>query len=298
MILQSSVGGGMRDAGTLMAQLSYAPTGTQAVCIVGDQRGPRLQAVLAPGPEGRQLRLSTTAHPAAGLAVDLETSVASSGAWSSAKATARWEAADFWAEGALTLPLERGAPQATLAYHQSLGAGTGCTAGGTLQALLHPPAGGGALPDLLPPRAQQLFWGTYGSWTSASRNSAAFVRYAQQPRSDGPPLEATSLSFWRRVNKGLELGADASCANAGPFTQPVQSGAGVGMRVTFQGPGTVQGLAPVLTAHASTDMVVGVSLQVPSAAPASNTFMRTTLTTVLDHRNRDYKAGASVEMYY
>jgi hypothetical protein len=295
LILQSSVGAGMREGGSVCLQLAMAPTGTQAVYILSDQRSPTLQAVLQPGQEGKVLRLSSSLQPAPGLSLDLEASVAASGAWQSAKVASKWAGEDFLAAGSLTLPLERGAPHAELTYHQSLGEGTGCTAGGSLNALLAPPGEGGLLPALLPPAPQQVFWGTFASWTSHSRASALHVRYGQQPRQEAPPMEVASLTFWRRASKHLELGADLSVASS----SPVASGAGVGMRMTLAGSGQAasQGLAPVLTAHASSEMVLGVSLQTPSASPVSNTFMRSTLTAVLDHRQRDYKLGAAVEMY-
>jgi hypothetical protein len=53
-----------------------------------------------------------------------------------------------------------------------------------------------------------------------------------------------------------------------------------------------------ITAHASSDLVLGVSLVLPNAAQFSQTYMRSTLSTVLDHKNKDFKAGLSVEMYY
>ncbi len=299
VILQSSVGGGGRDAGAVCAQLMYSPAGTQTVYVVSDSRSPSLQAVLAPGQEGRVLRLSSTLQPAEGLTVDLEGAITSAGVPQSAKVGGKWAGGDFLASGSLTLPLERGAPHAELSYHQSLGRGTGCTAGGSLSALLHQPSGAwGPLPDLLPMRAQQVFWGTFGSWSSAERDRAVYVKHCQQPRPDGPPLEATSVVAWNRVSKSLELCADLSCTTEGPFTAPQASGAGVGLRMNFAGTASNQGLSSTLLAHASSELVLGVSLTTPSAPLGTNTFMRSVLTAVLDHKQRDYKTGLSLEFYY
>jgi pyruvate-formate lyase-activating enzyme len=43
---------------------------------------------------------------------------------------------------------------------------------------------------------------------------------------------------------------------------------------------------------------LGVSLTTPSAPLGTNTFMRSVLTAVLDHKQRDYKTGLSLEFYY
>ena len=54
-------------------------------------------------------------------------------------------------------------------------------------------------------------------------------------------------------------------------------------------------LAPVLTCALSTGLVAALSLQVPT--PTQATFMRTTYTAQMDHRNRDYKFGMAIECY-
>jgi hypothetical protein len=283
-----------------MAQLSYSPHGSSAVLLVADQRAPTLTAALLPGgPSGRVLRLSTSAKPAEWAKLKLEANVALPGAWQSAALTAECEAHDFFAEGSLHVPLEAergGGPVAELTYHQSLGSATGLTAGGRLKAYLQPgSAGGGALGALLQPRAQALDWATHGSWTAASKESGLLARYEMERRQEAAPLEAVSLLYWRTVGKTLELCASVASKGEGLLSAPVESGAAVGMRLRFGDGGQ---MFPVLTAHATSDLVLGVSLALPNAAQFSQTYMRSTMSAVLDHKKRDFKAGLGVEMYY
>ena len=289
--LQSSIGGGGgRDGGFVASQMFFTPAGAQSVFIAADQRGPTLQATLMPpaGPEGRSLRLSTAGQPAPGVALEADAVLHNSGAVQSGKVGAKWSGDDFHATLALNVPLggQGGGPIGDLAYHQSLGRGTGATAGGTLHARLSPDA------PVLAPVVQHLLWGAFGSWTSAREDSALFARVSQQPTQEGTILHALAVQAWHRAGRALELGADFSANSGG------ESGAGLGARMTFHGADRPQNLAPVLTAHVSSGLVASVSLVTPTAGLASSSFLRTTVSAVLDHKKRDYKMGVGVELYY
>ena len=61
--------------------------------------------------------------------------------------------------------------------------------------------------------------------------------------------------------------------------------------------GFEEGLAPTVTATASSGLEAGVSLCVPQATNFSNAFVRTTYSASMDHKRRDYKFGVSLEVY-
>jgi len=299
LLLQSTLGPPGRDAAALATQLQLSPGGVSHVWILSDGRAPGLQAVLQPGPEGSKLlKLGLSGRPgAAPPGVSLEGDVTLAfGGLHAAKCTAKLAAPDFLATLAVS-PLGAGPPSAELTYHQSLGP-TGFTAGGTLSA---------AFAALLPaPAPARLAWGAFGSWTEPRRRDrAVYARFGAQQRADGADALGLSVQTWRRVAKGLELGANASATLAGgggpawlPLPLPaglLDTAAGAGARYTFEGPG---GLNPVLVAHLSTAGVASLSWQKPTASGVTNTFMRTTLSAVLDHPRRDYKYGATVEFFY
>ena len=285
LILQSGIGGGSRDAGAVAAHISLTPGGVSSVLVVTDQRGPTAQAVVQPGQDGRVIKLSTTLKPAPRASVELEAVLASPGV-QSVKGTLKYAGPDFHAIASLQAPLGGGgAPHGELTYHQTLA--PGWTGGGQLQALLAPP--------MVPiPTVGRLFWGTYGSWINTRRDSAVYARYGQQPRPDGGANEQLQLHAWRRATRSLELGADVSLTTSA-LVEPVDSAAGVGARVTFEGGN--QAPPSTLTVHLSTNLVAGVSLQQSYVGLGSGTFMRSTLTSVNDHRAKDYKVGATVELY-
>jgi hypothetical protein len=299
LLMQSSMGPPGRDGAALATQMSFSSSGVSNVWILSDQKAPGLQAVLQPGPEGAKfLKLVVSGKPAAiaGLSLDAETLLASAGV-QNFKATGKLNGDDFYATLSVAPFGGQGPPNAEFAYHQTMA--PGWTAGGTLA---------GAFGPMLPvPVLQKLAWGTYGSWTEPRRReSAAYVRLGAQPRQDGSTQQTLNVQSWRRVSKGLELGANlnvCTIAGASPSWFPLlpvpagvaESGAGAGGRMTFEGSG---GLNPVLTAHFSTAGVASLQWQKPSASGVTNTFMRTTLSAVLDHPRKDYKFGAQVELYY
>ena len=288
LVLQNMVGGG-RDAGNVCAQFALTPSGTNAVYVVADQRSPSLQAVLQPGgPEGRILRLSSTVPAVEGVILDGEVSVSSSGVFASAKVGGKWMGPDFHATGSLTLPgADRGGtPHGEITYHQSLGEGTGATAGGSLTALLSP----GSL------QPQQLLWGTFASLTNSSRDWSLHARYGLQPNPQGPTGQAMSLNWWKRSSKNLELGAGYTFSTL-RYLEPIGSTTTVGLRMSFPGSSGDKSLATQLTAQADSNLTLGVALLMPSAQLGSQTLLRTTLSSVLEHRTKDFKVGLSVEIY-
>jgi hypothetical protein len=292
LMLQNGLGSSAPGPpGMFMAQAHFTPMGTQAVFIFGDNRGPTLQATVTPpqGPDGRSLRITSAGRPVAPLHAEGEAVVHNSGAVQSVRATGKWSGDDFFAAATLTRHAGDGsrAPVATgeLSYHQSLGAGTGLTAGGTLNARFAPSA---AL--LAPPRVQQLMWGAFGSWANARDTSAALVRVAQAPTPEGAVVEQLAVQAWHRASRAVELGADFKASTAG------ESCVGLGARMTFHAPDRGPNLAPVLTAHMDTNLVASVQLSTPTAG-FSSTFMRSGVSAVLDHKNQDWKFGCSLELY-
>lgn len=164
----------------------------------------------------------------------------------------------------------------------------GWTAGGSVQ---------GIVSQLLPyPIPVKLYTSAYGSWTSSRQDNAVVWKVGEQPRPDGASMHAGSVQVWHRVTRNLQLGTDLQVTVAAdPFTIQ-DSTAGAGFKMTFENsPG---GMSPTLTGHFSSAAVAGISWQKPSASMVSNTFMRTTLSGVFDHKNKAYKVGAQLELYY
>jgi len=290
LVLQNMIGGG-RDGGSACVQLALTPSGTNAVYVLADQRSPSLQAVLQPGgPDGRILRLSSTVSVGEGVSLDGEVSVSSAGGLASAKVGGKWAGSDFHASGSLTIPGgERGPPHGEFSYHQSLGEGTGATAGGSLTALMSPGS-------LLPPVPQQLLWGTFASLSGSSRDWSIHARYGLQPNPQGPTGQAFSLNWWKRSTKNVEVGVGHSFSTL-RYTEPVGSVTSLGFRASFPGASGDKSLATQLTAQADSNLTLGVSLLMPSVQLGSQTLMRTTLSTVLEHKAKDYKVGVGVELY-
>jgi hypothetical protein len=294
LMVQNGLGSGP-PGGMVMAQAQLTPQATQAVLIFGDSRGPTLQATLMPpqGADGRSLRLTSGGRPLPQLHAEGELVVHNSGAPQTGRLTGKWSDDDFFANASLTRHAGDGgrAPVFTgeFSYHQSLGRGTGLTAGGSLNARFAPGA------TLLAPRAQQLLWGAFGSWVNARDTSAAFVRFAQAPTPEGALVEQLAVQAWHRASRAVELGANlrASTGHGGGGDAPVM---GAGLRMTFHAPDRGPNLAPVLTAHMDSNLVASVSLSSPTAG-FSSTFMRTGVSAVLDHKNKDWKFGCSVELY-
>lgn len=298
LLMQSTIGNPGRDSAAVATQASLSASGLSSVWILSDQRSPGLQAVLQPGPDGgKLLKVAVNGRPAAlpGLAVDAEALLSAAGV-NQVKGSAKYNGEDFCTSLSLT-PFGQGPPNAELNYHQ--GVCPGWTAGGTMAF---------AFADLFPlPVVQRVVWGTFGSWTEPrKRDKAVYVRFGAQPRQDGSETLNLALQSWHKVGKGLEMGANLSLSTlsgGGPAWLPVplpasfppEASAGVGGRMTFEGPG---GLNPILLAHLSTSGVASLQWQKPTASPVTNTFMRTTLSAVLDHPKRDYKWGVQLELYY
>lgn len=243
LVLQNMVGGG-RDAGSVCAQFALTPSGANAVFVCADQRSPSLTAVLQPGgPEGKVLSLRSSMGVGEGVSVEGEVNVTAGGGVANSKVGGRWAGKDFHAAGSMTFPGGGGGeggpggggggPRPThgeLSYHQSLGAGTGATAGGSLTALFTP-----GKPLFLPPHPQQLLWGTFASYTTPSKDTAIHARYGLAPNPSGGPMnQALSLAWWRRAAKHLEVGASTTLTTV-RYTEPVGSTTSVGMRVAFLG---------------------------------------------------------------
>ena len=292
LMLQNGLGGGgSGPPGVFMTQAHFTPGGTQAAFIFGDNRGPTLQATVTPpqGADGRSLRLTSAGRPLPQLHAEGEVVLHNSGAAQSARVTGKWSGDDFFAAATLTRHAgdggRPGVATGELSYHQSLGRGTGLTAGGTLNARFAP------APALLAlPRAQQLMWGAFGSWVNARDTSAAFFRLSQAPTPEGAVVEQLAVQAWHRASRAVELGADFKASTAG------ESCVGLGARMTFHAPDRGPNLAPVLTAHVDTNLVAGVAISTPTAG-FSSTFMRTGVSAVMDHKHRDWKFGAQLELY-
>lgn len=298
LMMQSTIGQAGRDSAAVAAQMSLSSGGVNNVWILSDQKSPGLQAVLQPGPDGgKLLKVAVSGKPSSipGLASDVEALLAASGV-QQVKTTSKYNGDDFFASLSLT-PMGQGPPNAEFNYHQAVA--QGWTAGGSVAL---------AFAELYPlPSVGRVVWGTYGSWMDfRRRDRALFWRLNSTPRQDGSESLSLGLQTWQRVSKALEMGANvtlASPAGGGPAWLPIplpasfppEASAGVGARMTFDGPG---GLNPILTAHLTTAGVASVQWQKPTASGMTNTFMRTTLSAVLDHPKRDYKWGVQLELYY
>lgn len=285
MVLQSTIGQPGPNSAAVIAQMGITSGGANTVWILTDQRSPTVQAVLQPGPEGKIIKLSSTARPIKGLSADGEVFF-SAAAVLAPKISGKYIGDDFHAQLAVQ-PMGGmgGAPSNfELAYHQTLV--PGITAGGSLQGML-----GSVLPV---PSIEKLMWGSFGSWRNQRGDRAVTLRLGQQPGQGGQVLHNFSGQYWHKASKNLELGSNINYS-AHSLLEPASSDAGIGMRMSFEGLG---GMNPNLTAHMSSNLVASVQYQKPFASPVSSTFMRTTFTGVFDHKNKDYKYGVGLECYY
>jgi hypothetical protein len=199
------------------------------------------------------------------------------------------------------------------------GAGSGAVSGGLSSALARLPWPLSFL-QLGDVRVQQALFKAHAAWQSgpsaadgggggggaagASEGCTALfagLEQAEQPGAPGGPATVLSLRAWHQPPlTPLQLGASFGMSSTSGFASAVdQSSATAALRTRLNA-GAKQGepgaeLAPVLTCALSTGLVSALSLQVPT--PTQATFMRTTYTAQMDHRNRDYKFGMAIECY-
>lgn len=310
LMLQTSIGTPGQGGAAVAAQTSFATGGSQTVWILSDQQSPSLQAVLQPaGQEGRIVKVTTGFRPVTlpfnlsngpipGLNVEFEglftTEAITGGKITTKYAPSRGDFHSLFALqpwGGPNTP-----PNFEFNYHQTvippgtlstkgLWAGT-FTAGGSLS---------GGLDSVVPiPSIQRLLWGTYGSYENRSHTTWLGWKLGQQPKPDGTSVNTLGVKYWHRINKGLELGSFIDINTHSLFV-PADSNFGIGGKLSFEGMG---GIANTVTGQVTRNGVASVQVALPTASMISQTFMRTTLTGVFDHQNKDYKYGAQIEMYY
>ena len=312
LMLQTSIGQPGQHGAAIAAQTSFAMAGSQTVWILSDQQSPSLQAVLQPAgrEEGRILKINTGFRPVTlpfnlsngpipGLNVELE-ALFTTEAISGGKITTKYAPSrgDFHSMLALQpFASPNGTPpNFEFSYHQTvippgtlstkgLLSGT-FTAGGSLQ---------GMLDKVVPiPSIQRILWGTFGSYENRNHTSWLGWKLGQQPKPDGSSVNTLNLKYWHRINKGLELGTFIDLS-AHSLLQPSDSNTGISGKLSFEGMG---GVANTVTGQVTRNGVASIQVALPTVSMISQTFMRTTLTGVFDHRNKDYKYGAQIEMYY
>jgi hypothetical protein len=309
LLLQSTLGQGGGPPAAVAAQVAVNAGGAQTMWIVSDQKGPSMQAVLQPGPDGKILKLATSARPVSlprigairGLSAEAETLVSSS-AVRGTKLTLKYGDPSGGGDSFTSLTVQPwggmgGAPpNFELNYHQTLAedASLGTvTGGGTFSGVLDTDSAGSSIPIPIP-TIKRVLWGTFWSWESRRRATWVGTRIGPQPRADGSTVQNATTHVWHRVARGLELGTDLS-VSMHSLTEPSESVVGVGGRMQFDAPG---GLGATLTGHLNSQLVTSVQWVKPHASPVSSTFARTTLVGVFDHANKDYKLGMQMEVYY